>query len=373
MTRRIGLLSARLGRANGGVWEAVVAQVAIVRALGAEPVVAGVGELPAAERDRLGAAEMIALPPWGPPRLGFAPAMAARLRAAGLDLLHLHGLWSGATHAAAGWARATGRPLVVSPHGMLDPWITARGRAVKRAARLLWEDRGRRAATLFHALTAAEAAAIHATLGPVAVAVAPNAVAALPRLPGPRAPTVLYLGRLHPKKNLRALVAGWALAADALPPGARLVIAGWGEPAHVRAVEAAVAAAGRADIHLAGPLWGADKAAALGAARFMALPSESEGLPMALLEAWAAATPTLHSAACHLPEGLAAGAALDCGTGAEAVAAALRAAFALDHAGWRAMSDAAAALADGPFSPARVGARWAELYRGSSAAPAMAA
>jgi poly(glycerol-phosphate) alpha-glucosyltransferase len=32
------------------------------------------------------------------------------------------------------WARRTGKPYLISPHGMLDPWITGRGRAKKALA-----------------------------------------------------------------------------------------------------------------------------------------------------------------------------------------------------------------------------------------------
>jgi hypothetical protein len=68
------------------------------------------------------------------------------------------------------------------------------------------------------------------------------------------------------------------------------------------------------------------------------------------------------SAACHLPEGFAAGAALNCGTEPDGIAEALVIAAGLDEAAWQAMSAAAQRLAAGPFAPATIAARWGEAY-----------
>lgn len=254
---------------------------------------------------------------------------------------------------------------------MLDPWILARRRLVKGVHAALFERPMLRRASL-HGLTEAERAAGIAFMPSLAGRsfVVPNSVA-----PGEtgarREPVLAYVGRIHPKKNLDALVRGWTLARDVLAPlGARLRIAGWGDEEHVAGLRIAIAAAGGDDIEFLGPVYGADKAALLGSARFLALPSHSEGLPMAILEAWAAGTPTLMSRHCHLPEGYAAGAAIDCGTEAETIAASLRAAAKLPEGEWQAMSGAAARLAREAFSPDAVARSWIEAYSGLLAAKA---
>ena len=38
------------------------------------------------------------------------------------DLVHFHGLWSPVHLKAARQCRALGKPCIVSPHGMLEPW-----------------------------------------------------------------------------------------------------------------------------------------------------------------------------------------------------------------------------------------------------------
>jgi len=363
--RRIGLLNAAASRLGGGVFEAVAAQAGMIRAAGGEARVFALEDAHSAEdAARLAPSSVVTAPVVGPAQIGFAPRLAEQLIAADLDCLHLHGIWMYPSRAATLWARQTGRPYLVSPHGMLDPWITARGRWKKTLARAGYERASWRAATHLHALTPSEARAITAETRRTDSLVIPNAgppPAAFRA--APRTEEVLYLGRIHPKKNLSALIAAWELlvATRALPERARLTIAGWGEPRDVAAIEARLGTA-PLSIRFIGPAFGAAKAALLARARYMVLPSLSEGLPMAVLEAWAAGMPVLMSPGCNLPEGFSAGAALDCGTSVEAIAACLLRALGLGHGEWLGMARAAATLAAKRFAPGVISAQWAEVY-----------
>jgi poly(glycerol-phosphate) alpha-glucosyltransferase len=62
-----------------------------------------------------------------------------------------------------------------------------------------------------------------------------------------------------------------------------------------------------------GPVYGAEKKALLSLADAFILPSMSEGLPMAILEAWSYRIPVLMTDECNLPEGFARGAAFRIG------------------------------------------------------------
>jgi glycosyltransferase involved in cell wall biosynthesis len=177
----------------------------------------------------------------------------------------------------------------------------------------------------------------------------------------PRAPHVVFLGRIHAVKNVSALVAGWRQAR--LPAAARLTIAGWGDPTEIARLEAQVAEAGP-NVSFIGPAYGAAKQELLESARFMVLPSLSDAMPVAVLEGWAAGTPAILTASCNLPEGFAGGAALECGHSPASIARSLEAALALDDAGWLKMAKAAQDLVRGPFSAASIAARWVAAYRG---------
>ena len=361
--QRIGLLTASASRLGGGVFEAVVAQAEIIAACGGEPFVFALAdEHSAADRERFfcqGAVQVVQVS--GPRQIGYAPALTAALLAAQLDCLHLHGIWMYPSQAGSSWAKTTGRGYVISPHGMLDPWITDRGKWKKALARAGYERTGWRSASFLHALTAREAADIARESGRRDSLVIANAAPpVVPAPTGARAPHLAYIGRIHPKKNLLALLAAWSQARR--PSDSMLTIAGWGEPGDVAALEAAVLAAGPS-AQFVGPLYGPAKQALLAQARFMVLPSLSEGLPMAVLEGWAAGTPTVMTSACNLPEGFASHAAIACGASPDEIATALDTAFGLDSNQWQAMAANARGLAAGLFSGEMIAARWGEAYQ----------
>ncbi|WP_324826812.1 glycosyltransferase [Qipengyuania zhejiangensis] len=357
------MLSAWASRANGGVFEAVAAQAALLRDLGATPVIIAIDDpAHADDRWRLGEAEILLAQGKGPAQLGYAPQLGATLDRAKLDLLHLHGIWQFPSHAADGWARRTGRPLVISPHGMLDPWITGRNAWKKTLARTIWERRSWRSATAFHALTEAEAHDIVHETGGAHIATianpAPNPSAAPDAMPPANA---LYLGRIHAKKNIAALVSAWAKARPNLPHDATLTIAGWGDDAGIEMLEHAMGGADTS-IQFVGTAFGSQKAALFDVSRFLILPSLSEGLPMAVLDAWAAGRPTIMSDHCHVPIGFEAGAAIRCRTSADEIATALEQGFSLGENEWMAMAVAARALAAGPFGRPAIAGKWEAFY-----------
>lgn len=359
---RIGLLTASASRLGGGVAEAVIVQAAMIRALGGEAVIFALGDEYAEEdRPRYAPSEVHLFPVKGPAQVGYSPGLAKALIAAKLDLLHLHGIWMYPSLAGALWARKSGKPYVISPHGMLDPWITGRGRWKKALARAGYERSSWRAASFLHALTAREAHDIANESGRHdSVVIANAAPPASPATVAMRAPHVAYIGRIHSKKNLLALVSAWTSAS--LPAESRLTIAGWGDAADVEALQAAVGRAGKS-VRFVGPIFGAAKQALLDGARFMVLPSLSEGLPMAVLEGWSAGAATIMTRECNLPDGFAAGAAIECGDDQASIADALERALHLGETEWLAMSRSARALAAGPFSAETIAMRWSEAYR----------
>ena len=214
----------------------------MLRGLGAVPVMIGVHDAVGEEdRWRFGDAEVLLAEPRGPQALAYAPDLDALVAGAKLDLLHLHGIWQYPSHVAGRFASTTRKPLVISPHGMLDPWITSRNAWKKQAARVLWEREAWSSASAFHALTEAEARDIAAETGASLIDIVPNAA---PALSGARAdkrpPMALYLGRIHPKKNLTALVDAWLQVRDRLPADAVLTIAGWGDDEGIAALGSAM-------------------------------------------------------------------------------------------------------------------------------------
>ncbi len=308
---KIGFVTPFLTRSGGGVFTSAQ-RLAQVVAADHEVRVFGLDD-PAAAED-LATWQPLpteAFPVQGPRAFGYSPALGRVLRRAPLDIVHSHGLWMYPSLAA----HQSGKPCIISPHGMLDPWALALSRWKKKLAAAAFQNAHLRVAACLHALCQSEADSIRAYGLRNPICIIPNGID-LPA-PGdepatfaaempPSARVLLYLGRLHPKKGLPELIRAWS-AADA---SWRLVIAGWDQGGHENELKRLVAELRIDRVHFAGPQFGAAKAAAYRRADAFILPSVSEGLPMVILEAWAHAKPVLMTSACNLPEGFAARAAL---------------------------------------------------------------
>lgn len=304
---RIAHLSWLLSRNGGGIPPVVFAVVREQRALGHESAAIGVAD----PSDAVG--DAMTFRAIGPLALGLAPGMGNALAARAPDLLHLHGLFTWPSNVARTFGRRTNRPVIVSPHGMLEPWALANSAWKKRLFRLLIEDANLRGAACLHALCAAEAAQIRRLGFTNPIAVVPNGVelpiaasattfvAAFPRARGRR--IVLFLGRVHPKKGLPHLIDAWAQVKRdrrALDDW-MLVIAGPDQRGHAAEVTRRVAERGLGDdIQVIGPLYGELKESALAAAAAFILPSFSEGFSIAILEAMARRLPVLVTRQCNV-------------------------------------------------------------------------
>jgi poly(glycerol-phosphate) alpha-glucosyltransferase len=272
---------------------------------------------------------------WPPRRFAIVPALGSALRSGRHDIVHQHGLWLYPSIAVDHCRKVTGRATVISPHGMLEPWAIGHAALKKRLARALFEDSNLRGARALHALNAAEAQALRSLGIDAPIAIIPNSVEI--RLPAnlPRPPfmsdernVLLFLGRLHRKKGLDALIDAWARTVGGRPEVGRrwqLVVAGWDDGGYRPILERLVTEAGLSShVTLTGPLYGDEKLAALAHARAFILPSRSEGSPMAVLEAWSWGLPVFITHACNFPEAFAVGAAIEIEAEGAALAATLK-------------------------------------------------
>ncbi len=271
-------------------------------------------------------------PMQGPRALGFSAGMGRALRDFQPDITHVHGLWQGASWLNHQHCRRRKIPYVVSPHGMLDPWALRNSGWKKRAAGLAFENAHLRDAACLHALCEPECAAIRAYGLKQPIAIIPNGVDLPARSPAPPqgCPVLLYRGRLHHKKGLDLLLGAWARLREQNPAAREwcLALAGWGDASYIESLKT------RARQHFGehttdatdtptadldfdtpavtfvGPRFGDEKAQLFRRASAFVLPSQSEGLPVAVLEAWSYGLPAVLTPECNLPEGGAAGATI---------------------------------------------------------------
>lgn len=234
-------------------------------------------------------------------RYGFSSNVITKLLQFKPDILHVHGLWSAASVYAL-FASAMRTPVVIAPRGMLDPWILGQNQVAKRLHGAVIERPVLRRVHV-HALNELERAAVGQYM-PQALPrtfVVPNGVdtrIASSLQQAHQRSGALYLGRLHPKKQVIELVTRWGEA-----EGLRdisLTVAGWGDPQYEAELVQSVNRFG--NVRFVGPLYGVPKEELLTSSRYFVLPSLSEGLPMSVLEALSFGTIPVITAQCNLPE-----------------------------------------------------------------------
>ena len=253
----------------------------------------------------------------GPSRLRISPSLVHRLSKIPNDgglIIHLHGLWTYVSYVAGALRKRWKCPLVLSPHGSLEPYALAISPQKKMLASLLYERRNLMTASCLWALSRQEEVSIRAYGYTGRVAVIPNgvnrAIVCGPDeiadfrtrhnvAPGSR--VLLFLSRIARKKNLPLLLKAFARNVQSLPEWI-LLVAGSDEGGHIHEVQALIRELGiQKSVRMIGQVLGKDKACAFSSASLFVLPSHSEGLPIAVLEAMEYGKPALVTDGWTLP------------------------------------------------------------------------
>ncbi len=344
----------------------------------------------------------------GPGAFGYSPDLLPALNPKA-DLLYAATLWKYPSWAALQWAERTGKPMMVAPHGSLDAWALRNAAWKKRIAAALFKNRQLNKAACLRALCQSEADAFRAYGLTQPIAIIPNGVE-IPEgdLKKPEAgnlkpetggrKTLLFLGRIHPKKGLPNFIRAFAQSRGSRVEGRepwQLVIAGWDQGGHEaeliqlceelglksavtdaeqrpgqlklkiegerRALDARHSSLDSAVLFF-GPAFGRDKEDLLRNVDAFVLPSFSEGLPMSVLEGWSYGLPVVMTPECNLPEGFAADAAIRIETSAESIAEGLSTLFSMNDADLMTMGAKGRGLVEERFTWKSVAAQMREVY-----------
>lgn len=293
------------------------------------------------------------------------------------DVVHAHMLWDHPVWAAWHVARALHKPLIITPHGsLMEPW---RYRAWhKRLYRHLLLDRMLRTTPFLHALSPWEEQACRQAGVTTPIRVIPNGLeasafqplgcveGALKRWPCLAGKQILfYLGRLWEGKGVAELVTAWAdLYHGGETQGWHLVLAGADyRGGRQRLLQQQEQLGLQTEISLIGEVTGLAKADLFALGSGFVLPSHSEGLSSALLEAMAAALPSLYTQGCHLPDLARRAGGIEVPVGTEGIRQGLRQFLALGESHRRQMGEQARALAQQAFTMEQVTHALQALYR----------
>lgn len=246
------------------------------------------------------------------PRFAYIPEAYDFCLAQDFKIVHLHGHWLYQSLLAEKLASSMSLPLVISSHGMLDPWALGNSWLKKRIAYNLFERKCLLSAFCMHALTPKEYEAFRLFGLKQPVAVIPNGVS-IPDLeksmPLPlwyenrfqSRKILLFLGRLHRKKGVFELLNAFNKI-KRRGKGWMLVVAGAGPHEDELKHLASDIGLSTDDIIFTGELHGEEKCRTFCASDAFILPSFSEGLPMSVLEAMSYGLPCFISENCNMPD-----------------------------------------------------------------------
>lgn len=241
----------------------------------------------------------------GPRRLGRSPAMYRWLReevASGrVNLIHNHGTWY-ASSMYPGWVtKHAATTLVTSPRGVFSTWAMQHGSPMKRIFWPILQRPALNATTCFHATAESEYEDIRRLSFRQPVAIIPNGTDIPELIPRQvsESRTLLFLGRIHPKKGLDMLLPAWGAVQDRFPDWQLKIVGSdsvyYGESGYLNEMRALVSRLKLNRVEFAGELRGMKKIQAYRDADLFVLPTYSENFGLTVAEALAAGTPSVVS------------------------------------------------------------------------------
>ena len=220
------------------------------------------------------------------------------------DVIHIHSFFSFFCTIGAIIARQKKVKYIITPHGQLDNWVVNQGKLKKQLYTILLEKKNIQNAAAIHCTTEQEAQDVvnfgittptsMISLGVNSIIEIPDAKNYLCKIYNLSStiPIILFLSRLHQKKNLEFLLEILSHVKD--KRNFHLIIAGTGNIKYVQYIKALAFSLNlKSYCTFTGFVSGRDKALLLQGADIFTLPSFGENFCLVLLEAMASGLPAI--------------------------------------------------------------------------------
>ncbi len=214
------------------------------------------------------------------------------------DVVHLHGVYSFPTIPTLAACRLFGKPLVWTPHGVLQRWEGSTRTTLKAG----WEWICRTLApqlTVLHTTSDQEAEASRKRFPGTEVVMIPfghHVPEQISHEEETQTLRLLFLGRVHPKKGIENLLDACVLLKPRLNRPWSLTIAGGGDPSYVSSVRARIESLGLdQQVCMVGEVFGEKKDVWFSRADMLVVPSYTENFAVVVAEALAHAIPVIVS------------------------------------------------------------------------------
>lgn len=213
------------------------------------------------------------------------------------DVVHVNCCWMPGCAFTQKWAQQWGYKVVLTPHGMLEPWILARHYWTRKVpALLLYQKKAVERADCLHATAESEKENLLKLGYNKRIEVIPNGIAVehiAMKSSWERRKNILFLSRVHVKKGVNFLIEAVAKLKEEME-GYRVVIAGEGEADYIRELQGMAERLGVADnVHFIGGVYGDRKWQLFREADLFVLPTHSENFGIVVAEALACGTPVV--------------------------------------------------------------------------------
>lgn len=213
------------------------------------------------------------------------------------DIVHINGCWLPTCAMVQRFAKKRGCKVVLTPHGMLEPWILKRHYWIRKLpALLLYQKKAIREADSLLATAESEKNNLLELgynpnvkvikLGIDAESIALKSSWNLNK-------QILFLSRVHVKKGINYLIEAARILRKELD-GYQVIVAGEGEVEYVAELKRQIADYGLQDVvQLIGGVYGDKKWELFKSSDFFVLPTHSENFGLAIAESLASGTPVI--------------------------------------------------------------------------------
>lgn len=213
------------------------------------------------------------------------------------DVVHVNCCWLPACAAVQKMAQKRGLKVVLTPHGMLEPWIVKRHYWTRKfPALLLYQKAAIQKADCLQATAESEKENLlklgyNKNIKVIKLGIDVESIALKHSWKKTR--QILFLSRVHVKKGINFLIEAAEILRSELQ-GYKIIVAGEGEPEYVASLKQQIADKGLQDIvQLIGGVYGEKKWKLFQTSDFFVLPTHSENFGLAIAESLASGTPVV--------------------------------------------------------------------------------
>lgn len=213
------------------------------------------------------------------------------------DIFHVNGCWSPGCAFTQRWAQKLGYTVILTPHGMLEPWIMARHYWTKKVpALILYQKLAIKEANIIHATAISEKNNLLKLGYNDKIEVIPNGIEVdniKIKNNWERRKEILFLSRIHVKKGIEFLLDAVVKLKDELK-GYKVKIAGEGDASYIQSLKDRCRHLGIEEIvDFCGGVYGNRKWELFRNADLFVLPTYSENFGIVVAEALACGTPVI--------------------------------------------------------------------------------